>query len=72
MHLLCENPALKFLVFAHHHIMMNSLAEQLMDDHVPFIRIDGNTLMQDRPVRGLSFCPGSVKLETNVLCSSHV
>ena len=48
--MLCDNNGLKFIVFAYHHVMMNSLAEQLVDDDVKFIRIDGHTPMQDRPV----------------------
>ncbi|KAK2166039.1 hypothetical protein LSH36_43g04003 [Paralvinella palmiformis] len=47
--MLCDNNGLKFIVFAYHHVMMNSLAEQLVDDDVKFIRIDGHTPMQDRP-----------------------
>ena len=48
--MLCENQELKFIVFAYHHVMINSLAGQLMDDGIQFIRIDGTTLQQDRPV----------------------
>ena len=49
--MLCANAGLKFLVFAHHHVMMNSIAEQLHECKVKFIRIDGNTIQPDRPVR---------------------
>ena len=48
--MLCDNEGLKFIIFAYHRVMMDSLAEQLVDDDVKFIRIDGQTPMQDRPV----------------------
>ncbi|XP_052270914.1 DNA annealing helicase and endonuclease ZRANB3-like isoform X3 [Dreissena polymorpha] len=47
--MLCENPKLKFLVFAYHHAMMNGLSESLHDKHVKFIRIDGETPPSERP-----------------------
>lgn len=49
--MLCENAGLKILIFAYHHLMMNSIMEQLMEDNVKYIRIDGRTVPQDRPVR---------------------
>ncbi|WAR19042.1 ZRAB3-like protein [Mya arenaria] len=47
--MLCENPSLKFLVFAYHHAMMNGLSESLHDKHINFIRIDGDTPPSERP-----------------------
>ena len=51
--MLCENQGLKFLVFAYHHAMMDAIQEELHDSKVNFIRIDGNTPNQDRPVRSV-------------------
>jgi len=49
--MLSENAAdVKFIVFAHHRVMLDSITEQLVDDNVSFIRIDGSTLAVDRPV----------------------
>ena len=50
--MLCQNEGLKFLVFAHHHVMLNAVAEQLHEDKATYIRIDGNTPQHDRPVWG--------------------
>lgn len=49
--MLCENQGLKFIVFAFHHVMMDAIAEELHDSKVDFIRIDGHTPNQERPVR---------------------
>ena len=48
--MLCENAGLKLIVFAHYHVMMDSLTDLLHDLGVKFIRIDGHTPQQDRPV----------------------
>ncbi len=48
--MLCQNKGLKFLVFAFHHNMMDGIAEELHDNKMKYIRIDGNTAPQDRPV----------------------
>ena len=48
--MLCDNPNLKFLVFAYHHSMMNGLSQSLYDKKVKFIRIDGDTPPSERPV----------------------
>ena len=48
--MLCENAGLKLIVFAHFHIMMDSLSDLLHDLTIKFIRIDGHTPQQDRPV----------------------
>ena len=53
--MLCENADLKLLVFAHYHIMMDSISELLSDLSIKFIRIDGKTPHQDRPVSH-TFC----------------
>lgn len=34
---------IKFIVFAHHHVMMNAIAKCLTNLNVDFIRIDGST-----------------------------
>ncbi|KAI0243026.1 DNA annealing helicase and endonuclease ZRANB3 [Lamellibrachia satsuma] len=47
--MLCENAGLKLIVFAHFHIMMDSLSDLLHDLTIKFIRIDGHTPQQDRP-----------------------
>jgi len=51
--MLSENADVKFIVFAHHRVMLDSITEQLVNDNVTFIRIDGSTLAVDRPV---SYC----------------
>lgn len=51
--MLIENPKLKFLVFAYHRTMMNSLSETLHDKQIRFIRIDGETPPSERPVCGV-------------------
>lgn len=48
--MLCENQDLKFIIFAYHRVMLDSICEQLVDDNVTFIRIDGSTVTSDRPV----------------------
>ena len=48
--MLCDNPNLKFLVFAYHHSMMNGLSQSLYDKKIKFIRIDGDTPPSERPV----------------------
>lgn len=48
--MLSENADVKFIVFAHHRVMLDSITEQLVDSNVTFIRIDGSTLAVDRPV----------------------
>lgn len=48
--MLCENQDLKFIIFAYHRVMLDSICEQLVDDDVTFIRIDGSTVTSDRPV----------------------
>ena len=48
--MLCQNVGLKIIVFAHHHVMMDGIQELLNDEKVKFIRIDGNTCQQERPV----------------------
>ena len=48
--MLCDNQGLKFIVFAYHHVMMDGIAEQLHDEGVQYMRIDGSTPPQDRPV----------------------
>ncbi len=48
--MLCQNKGLKFLVFAFHHNMMDGIAEELHDSKMKYIRIDGKTPPQDRPV----------------------
>jgi len=48
--MLSENADVKFIVFAHHRVMLDSITEQLVDDNIMFIRIDGSTLAVDRPV----------------------
>lgn len=53
--MLLENLDVKFIVFAHHRLMLDSVTEQLVDDNVPFIRIDGSTLPIDRPVAIIFF-----------------
>ena len=52
--MLCENADVKFIVFAHHRVMLDSISEQLVDDNIMFIRIDGSTLPVDRPVHRTS------------------
>lgn len=54
--MLCENKELKFIVFAYHRVMMDAICEQLVNDSVTFVRIDGSTVPSDRPVETLSFC----------------
>ena len=57
--MLSENADVKFIVFAHHRVMLDSITEQLVDDNVTFIRIDGSTLAVDRPVLHLWYlCQG--------------
>jgi len=48
--MLLENADVKFIVFAHHRVMLDSITEQLVDNNVTFIRIDGSTPAIDRPV----------------------
>ncbi len=48
--MLCDNQGLKFIVFAFHHVMMDGVAEKLHDEKVEYIRIDGQTPPQERPV----------------------
>jgi len=48
--MLLESADVKFIVFAHHRVMLDSISEQLVNDNVTFIRIDGSTLAVDRPV----------------------
>ena len=48
--MLADNHGLKFIVFAHHHVMMDGVAEQLHDNDLKYIRIDGNTEQRERPV----------------------
>ena len=48
--MLCENRGLKFLIFAFHHNMMNGIAEELFENSIKYIRIDGQTPGQERPV----------------------
>ena len=50
MKMLCENKGLKFLIFAYHHNMMDGIAEELYDTNIKYIRIDGQTAAQERPV----------------------
>ncbi|ESN96326.1 hypothetical protein HELRODRAFT_189194 [Helobdella robusta] len=45
--MLCESESLKFIIFAHHRIMMDAVNDQLLDLKVPFIRIDGQLLVQN-------------------------
>ena len=54
--MLCDNPNLKFLVFAYHHSMMNGLCQSLYDKKVKFIRIDGDTPPSERPVCIIRVC----------------
>ncbi len=49
--MLVENEGLKFLIFAYHHNMMDGIAETLLDQKIKYIRIDGNTPRDERPVR---------------------
>ena len=53
MKMLCENKGLKFLIFAYHHNMMDGIAEELHDTNLKYIRIDGHTAAQERPVSNL-------------------
>ncbi|XP_041355176.1 DNA annealing helicase and endonuclease ZRANB3-like [Gigantopelta aegis] len=46
--MLCENESLKFLIFAHHRVMLNGIQQTLWDKKVKFIRIDGDTQPSDR------------------------
>lgn len=48
--MLTENADVKFIVFGHHRVMLDSITEQLVDDNITFIRIDGSTLAVDRAV----------------------
>jgi len=48
--MLTENADVKFIVFAHHRVMLDSITEQLVNDNIMFIRIDGSTVAVDRPV----------------------
>ena len=48
--MLCDNQGLKLLVFAYHHDMMNGISEEIHDNKIKFIRIDGSTPPMDRPV----------------------
>ena len=48
--MLCENESLKFLIFAHHRVMLNGIQQTLWDKKVKFIRIDGDTPPSDRLV----------------------
>jgi len=48
--MLSENVDVKFIVFAHHRVMLDCITELLVNDNVAFIRIDGSTLAVDRPV----------------------
>ena len=53
----CANEGVKLLVFAYHHDMMNGIQEQLWDDGVKFIRIDGTVAPSDRAVsKQILFC----------------
>eukprot|EP00434_Breviolum_minutum_P046790 symbB.v1.2.043082.t1/scaffold12269.1/size1102/1 len=45
---LLENE-IKFLLFAHHHILLDALEEKLKSLETQFIRIDGKTPQQRRP-----------------------
>lgn len=49
--MLCKNEQLKFLVFAYHHDMMDSVQQTLYEKKVKFVRIDGSTKSSDRQVR---------------------
>ena len=53
LEMLCDNPKLKFLVFAYHHNMMDGVEQTLWDKGIKFIRIDGNTKGIDRQVSRL-------------------
>ena len=48
--MLSENADVKFIVFAHHRVMLDSITDQLVNNNITFIRIDGSTLAIDRPV----------------------
>ncbi|CAE7588107.1 ZRANB3 [Symbiodinium natans] len=39
----------KFLIFGHHHLMLDALEEKLQRAHYGYIRIDGRTTASDRP-----------------------
>ena len=64
MKMLCENKGLKFLIFAYHHNMMDGIAEELYDTNIKYIRIDGQTVAQERPVSNLL----KLILFVNILC----
>ena len=48
--MMMSNKGLKMLIFAYHHAMMDALSEELHDNTVKYIRIDGSTPAMDRPV----------------------
>ncbi|XP_004864673.1 SWI/SNF-related matrix-associated actin-dependent regulator of chromatin subfamily A-like protein 1 isoform X1 [Heterocephalus glaber] len=45
---LLESGREKFLVFAHHKVVLDAITKELERKHVPHIRIDGSTLSADR------------------------
>lgn len=45
----------KFLLFAHHHAMLDALEQKLLAKKVPLIRIDGKTPAMKRPELGRTF-----------------
>ncbi|XP_064621798.1 uncharacterized protein LOC135484357 [Lineus longissimus] len=45
---LLEDPSTKFLVFAHHHEMMDAIQKELILSKIEYIRIDGSTAQSDR------------------------
>lgn len=49
--MLCDSDNVKFIIFSYHRLMTDGIVEQLIESKVKFIRIDGSTVVQDRPVK---------------------
>jgi len=49
--MLCDSDDIKFIIFSYHRLMTDGIVEQLIESKVKFIRIDGSTVVQDRPVK---------------------
>ncbi|XP_064443097.1 SWI/SNF-related matrix-associated actin-dependent regulator of chromatin subfamily A-like protein 1 isoform X4 [Mirounga angustirostris] len=53
---LLESGREKFLVFAHHKVVLSAITRELEKKHVPYIRIDGSTSSADREDLCQQFC----------------
>ncbi|KAJ8966601.1 hypothetical protein NQ314_003431 [Rhamnusium bicolor] len=54
----------KFLVFAHHHVMLNAIEDVMKKKNIKYIRIDGSTSSDQRKYFITKF-----QLDDNYLCA---